>query len=93
NSYSSSNRFAQMMKSLPSAILMGDDTGGGGGIPAYGELPNGWIFRFSATQTVNPQGEHIENGVPVDVKVALNAEDEANGIDTILEAALDFIRR
>ncbi|HDR51434.1 MAG TPA: hypothetical protein ENN90_07415 [Mariniphaga anaerophila] len=27
---------------------------GGGGIPAYGELPNGWIFRFSATQTVNP---------------------------------------
>jgi len=93
NSYSSSNRFAQMMKSLPNAILMGDDTGGGGGIPAYGELPNGWIFRFSATQTVNPKGEHIENGVPVDVKLELNDEDEANGIDTILEAALDFLRR
>jgi len=28
----------------------------------------------------------------VDVKVELNAEDEANGIDTILEAALDFLR-
>ena len=90
NSYSSSNLFAQMMKSLPNAILVGDQTGGGGGIPAFGELPNGWIYRFSATQTVNPQGEHIESGVPVDISVDLSPDDEANGIDTILEAALEM---
>lgn len=90
NSYSASNLFAQMMKSLPNAMLVGDNTGGGGGIPAYGELPNGWIFRFSATQTINPQGEHIENGVPIDISVELSPVDEAKGVDTILEAALEM---
>jgi len=92
SSYSSSNLFAQMMKSLPNAMLVGDNTGGGGGIPAYGELPNGWIFRFSATQTINPQGEHIENGVPVDISIELSPVDEANSIDTILEAALSILK-
>ena len=92
SSYSSSNLFAQMIKSRPNATLMGDQTGGGGGIPAFGELPNGWIYRFSASQTVNLQGEHIESGVPVDIALDLNPEDEANGVDTILETALDILR-
>lgn len=87
-SYSSSNLFAQMMKSMPNAKLAGDQTGGGGGVPAFGELPNGWIFRFSATQTINPQGSHIESGVPVDVKIGMDPKDEAKGIDTVLETAL-----
>ncbi len=90
NSYSASNFFAQMMKSLPNAILVGDQTGGGGGIPAFGELPNGWIYRFSASQMVDLQGEHIESGVPVDISVELSPDDEVNGIDTILEAALEM---
>jgi hypothetical protein len=90
NSYSTSNLFAQMMKSLPNATLMGDKTGGGGGTPVFGELPNGWIYRFSASQTVTMQGEHIESGVDVDISVELKPEDEANGIDTILEAALEM---
>jgi len=91
NSYSASNLFAQMMKALPNAMLIGDNTGGGGGIPAYGELPNGWIFRYSATQTVNMQDEHIEHGVEADIRVDLRPEDEAKGIDTILEEALKAI--
>jgi hypothetical protein len=91
-SYSASNLFAQMMKSRPDAILLGDQTGGGGGIPAFGELPNGWMYRFSVTQTINPQGAHIESGVPVDVLVNLNPADEAAGVDSMLEAALDVYR-
>jgi hypothetical protein len=92
NSYSAANMFAQMMKSNPNATLLGDQTGGGGGIPAFGELPNGWIYRFSASQTVNPQGDHVECGVPVDISVELSPDDEANGVDTILETALDILR-
>ena len=92
SSYSASNMFAQMMRALPNAILLGDQTGGGGGIPAFGELPNGWIYRFSSTQTVDPLGEDIEHGVPVDIRVDMDPADEANGIDTILEAALDLFR-
>jgi hypothetical protein len=87
-SYSASTFFAQMMRTIPHATLIGDDTGGGGGIPVYGELPNGWTYRFSATQTITPGGEHIEITVPVDIRVDLDSADEANGVDTIIEAAL-----
>ena len=91
HSYSASTFFAQMMRTLEHATLMGDQTGGGGGIPAYGELPNGWIYRFSATQTISPVGTHIEGGVPVDIPVEMDPEDEADGIDSIFEAALDIL--
>lgn len=90
-SYSASTFFAQMMKVIPHVTLMGDATGGGGGIPVYGELPNGWTYRFSATQTITPEGDHIEITVPVDIPVGLDASDEANGVDSIIEAALDIL--
>ena len=90
--YSAANYFTQMMKANPRATLIGDHTGGGGGVPAYGELPNGWIYRFSSTQAVNMEGEHIENGIEVDVRKDLHPLDEALGIDTILEYALDYLR-
>lgn len=91
-SYSATSFFAQMMKTNSGAVLMGDDTGGGGGVPAFGELPNGWKYRFSATQTITPDGEHIEFGVPVDISASLTAEDEKEGIDSIIEAALDWLQ-
>jgi hypothetical protein len=87
-SYSSTTYFAAMMRQNPRVTLVGSQTGGGGGTPAYGELPNGWIYRFSSTQTVNEQGDPLELGVPVDAEVALLPEDEYNGIDTIIEHAL-----
>lgn len=91
-SYSASTFFSQMMKSLPNAVLMGDSTGGGGGVPAYGELPNGWKYRFSATQTLDLNGQHIEPGVAEDIPVALTTKDESAGIDTIIEAALSYLK-
>jgi len=91
-SYSASTFFAQMTKSLPNAVLMGDKTGGGGGVPAYGELPNGWKYRFSATQTLDLDGKHIEPGVVEDITVALSEKDESMGFDTIIEAALSYLQ-
>lgn len=91
-SYSASSFFAQMMRVLPNAVLMGDQAGGGGGIPVFGELPNGWKYRFSATQTLTPEGDHIETGVPVDIRVSMQGIPEQHGIDTILEAALSLLR-
>lgn len=91
-SYSAANFFAQMMRVVPNATLMGDNTGGGGGVPVYGELPNGWTYRFSASQAVNPDGDHLETSVPVDINVNMLSADERRGADTIIEAAIEHIQ-
>lgn len=92
-SYSTTTYFAEMMRENPRVVLMGDQTGGGGGTPAFGELPNGWMYRFSSTQTINNDGLHFEPGIPVDMPVALEKSDENNGVDTIIESALEYLKR
>lgn len=88
--YSAANAFASHMAALPQVILMGDRTGGGGGAPYSGELMNGWIFNFSTTQMVDIEKKQIEDGVAVDVRQDLLPADEAAGVDSILERALDY---
>lgn len=90
--YSATNDFVNRMKVLPNVTIMGDNTGGGGGFPIYCELPNGWRYRFSSTISYDLQGNNIEFGIEPDIRVELNPVDEANGVDTMIEAALDFIR-
>lgn len=92
-SYSSTTYFAEMMRENPNVTLMGDKTGGGGGTPAFGELPNGWIYRFSSTQAISNDGRHLELGVPADIEVGMNKTDEDNGVDTMLESALNLLRQ
>lgn len=89
--FSATNDFASVCKVLPNVTLMGDTTGGGGGIPAEYELPNGWVVRLSVSQTLLPDGFNVEGGVPPDIQVDMDATEEANGIDSILEAALGEI--
>lgn len=90
--YSATNFFAQIMKSLgDNILLMGDSTGGGGGLPINRELPNGWVYRFSSTVTKTVSGENIEFGVAPDIRVDMKEEDIQQGKDTILEAALKLI--
>jgi len=91
-SYSTSTFFAQMMRTIPHATLIGDYTGGGGGIPVTGELPNGWTYRLSASQAITPDGDHMELGVPVDIKTDLISSEVQKGVDTIIETALDYIQ-
>ncbi|MCC5917153.1 MAG: S41 family peptidase [Cryomorphaceae bacterium] len=92
SSYSSTTYFAEMMRQNPRAILVGNTTGGGGGSPVFGELPNGWVYRFSSTQALTLDDEHFESGIPVDVEVDLDQSDEAGGKDTILESALQLLQ-
>jgi hypothetical protein len=91
-SYSATNDFILKMKSLPHVTLIGDKSGGGGGLPLNYELPNGWVFRFSGTMTLAPDGFNVEYGIPPDISINMEPQDEANGIDTILEFALDFLK-
>jgi len=90
--YSATSFFTQMMKTLPNVTVLGDQTGGGGGAPSSGELPNGWQYRLSVTQTVDLQGEQIEPGVGVDIPVQMRDIDIQRNRDTLIEAALRLLR-
>lgn len=87
NSYSATNFFAAYMSTLPNVTLIGDRSGGGGGIPVSFELPNGWTFRLSATRTYLPDGTNIEAGIVPDIYESTGPADEINGIDAIIERA------
>lgn len=88
-SYSATNDFLSIMTALPNVTIMGDTSGGGGGSPTGYELPNGWAYRFSATQTLLPNGWNTELGIPPDIRVGLDPADEANGVDSVIERALE----
>ncbi len=90
-SYSATSFFSIVMKALPNVIQVGDTTGGGLGAPAGFELPNGWAYRFSCSQTLTPEGDNFENGVPPDITVWMNPEHEINGVDDIMEKAIEEI--
>lgn len=89
--YSAANLFTSYMSAFPNVTIIGDRTGGGAGAPYSAELYNGWTFSFSSTQMLDLSQNPIENGIAPDIKVNLLPQDEAQGIDTILETALDFI--
>lgn len=86
-SYSATTFFALACKALPNITLMGDRTGGGGGLPNGGQLPNGWTYRFSIGQLLDLNGDaYAEDGVPEDISVSFDWSDLTK--DEILERAI-----
>ena len=92
-SFSATNNFVSIMKSLPNVTVVGDTTGGGCGLPFTSELPNGWSIRFSAAPITGPDGQLTEFGVEPDVKVDMTETDMAQGKDTILEKAFEILQQ
>lgn len=92
NVYSAANLFTAMMKAVPTVTQIGDWTGGGGGVPAGAELPNGWAFNFSSSILSMPNGFIIEHGLEPDLFVEQTPEDIANGIDPILDRAISLAK-
>ena len=90
-SYSATSFFSVATQAYDNIKLYGDYTGGGLGMPNGGSLPNGWTYRFSITRTIALDGGNYENGVPPDVRILLDRNLTAQGIDNIIEAAADWI--
>ena len=90
-SFSASSFFTLGAKELSNITVIGDTTGGGLGAPSGGQLPNGWTYRMSVTQTISVAGENYENGVPPDITVNWSETDRSNGKDSVLERAIQEI--
>jgi hypothetical protein len=89
--YSATSLFSLAMKAYPYVKLVGDSTGGGLGAPTGAELPNGWTYRFSVTRTLSPQNDNWEGGIPADILIDLDPVAEAEGFDSIIERAIQYI--
>lgn len=90
-SYSATTLFALATKAFPNITLMGDTSGGGGGLPNGGQLPNGWTYRFSVSQLIDLNGDNFaEDGVPADIPAAFDWSDITK--DEILERAISELQ-
>jgi len=89
-SYSATTFFALATKALDNITLVGDTTGGGGGMPNGGQLPNGWTYRFSITKSLDLNGnDYAEDGVPADIYVLMDLTDRTH--DAVIERAVQEI--
>ena len=91
--YSAANDFVNVMRYAPNAVIVGDKTGGGSGLPFSSELPNGWSVRFSASPFLDAEFKHIEFGIDPDIKIDMAEEDIAKGIDSIIEKAREELKK
>jgi C-terminal processing protease CtpA/Prc len=91
--YSAANVFVSTMRQIPNVTIMGDKTGGGGGFPIHSELQNGWILRFSSCPTYDETKTLTENGIEPDQYVFLEKNDVERNVDTMIEAAREFLKQ
>ncbi|MDH3708470.1 MAG: S41 family peptidase [Cyclobacteriaceae bacterium] len=85
--YSAGSYFSASIKAIPDVMIVGDTTGGGSGVPAGFDLPNGWYCNYSSTIGTLTDGFNFEAGVPPDVYLQLDTVDILNGVDTYIEYA------
>lgn len=89
--YSAANEFVKYMKAIGeqqgNIIIIGDNSGGGSGLPYSNELPNGWSVRMSACPMYDNHKQNTEFGIEPDISVSLSTASALQGIDDIIERA------
>lgn len=91
-SYSATNSFISRMKLAPNAIVVGDKSGGGGGLPLSSEIPNGWMVRFSFVPMYDADKQHTEWGIDPNEKIEMTKDDMDRGVDSIIEKAIELLK-
>ncbi len=91
STFSAANHFVGVMRTLPQVTVVGATTGGGSGMPLSMELPCGWSVRMSAVSVLDPEGNVTEKGIDPSpgCAVDLDPEKALQGVDTMLELAID----
>lgn len=91
-SASSSEEFAGSLQSLGRATIVGSQTPGRCLVANLAPLPGGGVLSYPYGQSQTPDGRVLEgNGVVPDVEVALDRASLLRGIDTQLEAAIEYV--
>lgn len=85
--FSAANEFVKYMRCCPNVTIIGDQTGGGAGLPFSSELPNGWGVRFSACPMYDRNKQSTEHGIAPDYHVDITKDDALKSLDTIIEFA------
>jgi len=91
-SYSATNDFVKCMKCAPRCTVMGDQTGGGSGLPFTSELPCGWSVRYSAVVYYDRNMQHTEFGIQPDIHLQMSGADTDHGRDTLIEQARQYLK-
>lgn len=91
--YSATNTFVRNMKAFPLVTVLGDQTGGGSGMPFVSHLPNGWTLRMSACPMFDAEKKHIEFGIQPDIYCMLDPTDILKGKDSLIEEAKRIINQ
>lgn len=88
-SYSATNLFVSAMRYTNNSTIVGQITGGGGGMPMSYELPNGWMVRLSSIRMYDKDKNSIENGIRPDIE-----QDMINAnTDDIIDCAIQLIKQ
>lgn len=90
--FSAANTFVRNIQRCPRVRTLGDQTGGGSGMPFSSELPCGWAIRFSACPMYDCDMNQIEFGIQPHIPCALDPADAARGYDTLIETARSILR-
>jgi C-terminal processing protease CtpA/Prc len=75
------------MRYADNCLVLGGQSGGGGGMPLSYELPNGWMVRFSSVKMYDRDKQSIEGGIKPHLFVNQHSEDK----DDLIEEAVDWI--
>lgn len=87
--YSACNDFLSKVLVADNVTTMGQKSGGGAGLPATAELPNGWRVRYSAVKSLDYQKRDIEGGIEPDIFVENDSYyDKPDADDRILKSAI-----
>ncbi len=90
--FSACNDFVLYMSQLSNVTLIGDKTGGGGGIPTDYILANGWKLQYTSTVTLSPDKLYTENGIDPDISINITPIQEMDGDDPILDKAIQLLQ-
>jgi len=92
HSASSSEEFAGSLQALGRATIVGSQTPGVCLTANIVPLPNGAVLVYPFSQSQTPNGRVLENnGVIPDISVTLDREQLLQGVDTQLEAAIEYV--